>query len=142
MHFGELKARPIQKHVASILACPFFFAGDGNESRVCMVLFADSSSANFFRDTVLRTIYAACKGFVSNLEEMRRTNFVTEINEQYAGYRVKNLRRLQKTERELEQLNVQFDNAHFSDYKADLTFRTLASINLTFTSSSTAERLK
>jgi hypothetical protein len=145
MHFGDLKARPIQRHVASILACPFFSAGDGNETRVCMVLFADSSSANFFNDPVLRTIYAACKGFVSNLEEMRRTNFVTEVTEQYAGYRVQNLRRLQKIERELEQLNVQFDNAHFSDYRADLTFQTLTSLNLTFTSSlmaPTAERLK
>jgi hypothetical protein len=135
MHFGALKARPIQNDVASILACPFFSAVDGNGTRVCMVLFADSSNESFFRDPVLRTIYAACKGFVSNLEEMRKTNFVTEVTEQYAGYRLQGLRQLRKIEQQLEQLGVRFGNAHFSHYRADLTFKTLTSLNLTLTGS-------
>jgi hypothetical protein len=133
MHFGALKARRIQKDVASILACPFFSAENKNGKGVCMVLFADSSNADFFRDSVLRTVYAACKGFVNNLEEMRKTNFLTEVTEQYAGYRHQGSRQLQKVERELEQLGVQFGNAHFGDYKDDLTFKTLTSLNLTLT---------
>lgn len=76
---------------------------------------------------------------MNNLEKMRKTNFVTEVTEQHAGYRLQGLRQLRKIERELEQLGVQFGNAHFSDYRDDLTFRTFTSLNFTLTGSARSQ---
>jgi hypothetical protein len=65
-NFTELEARPIEEHVNSIFACPFFSAAD---DRVLFLLFADSSAPDFFDDEVLRTLFAACRGFVTNLDQ-------------------------------------------------------------------------
>lgn len=132
MNFDALHARAIQPRVASILACPFFASpeADALGERVNLVLFADSSEKDFFDSEILHTIYATCKGFVTNLERMRETNGVIEVSEQYVGFQVQKDSTLERRLERLQKLGVEFNNNEFVQYKRDLTFKSLRSLNL------------
>lgn len=141
--FYDLKARPIRPYVDAILACPFFAPASSSvgsaEDRVLLVLFADSSDPNFFDTEVLHTIYAASKGFVANLEAMRKSGRITEISSEYSGFAVQSDQVIKKLVTKLEGLNVEFDNAEFKQYKDDLTFKKLRSLNVDFSASQLVE---
>jgi hypothetical protein len=63
---------------------------------------------------------------------MRDTNGVVEVSEEYSGHEVRATAEVSSLVAKLEKLNVEFNNAHFAQYKADLTFKSLRSLNLAF----------
>jgi len=129
--FGKLLAQPIEGHVDSMLACPFFSAGDDDAlaPRVNFVLFADTSDRSFFADDRLRLIYAACKGFVDNIEESLAELRLRQISTAYSGYQSRGPLASDEIQR-LGEVGISFDNEVFTRYLNDLTFRNLRSTEL------------
>lgn len=128
--FEKLLAHPMQDHVDSIVACPFFYASDeDNSRRVAFVIFADTSEKQFFDDEVLHTMYAACKGFVRNVEEALLEGRIRQISSDYAGFDcVENLTENQL--RELGEVGIDVESDVFDRYRDHLTFDTLRSSEL------------
>ena len=129
--FEQLLAQPIEDHVDSMLACPFFAAdsGAGDEPRSNFVLFADTSDRSFFDDERLRLVYAACKGFVENIEEALVERRMHQISSAYIGHRVSGPLAREEAARH-EKVGLSFDNVVFAEFRRDLTFSTLRSTEL------------
>lgn len=98
LHVGEDIQTPAQD-VMSMLACPLFaesdHAGDSAEVKhVSMVLFMDSQRAGFFkRPEVRKLVFAACVGFVRNLnylgeKELWNQKVVRYPSSDFLGYPV------------------------------------------------------
>jgi hypothetical protein len=130
LQFPVLEARAIQPRVASLLACPFFSSAP--KKGVSLVLFADSSKGNFFTKNVLRTIYAACKGFVNNIDAMIARSELVEIGTDYEGYvpSIEDKKEIDAEVRSLKRLGAKFDNEVFRSFKADLTFKKVRCFHL------------
>lgn len=129
--FGKLLAQPIEPHVDSMIACPFFAAdpaGTG-EARVNFVLFADTSDRSFFEDDRLRLLYAACKGFVHNIEESLAERRLRQVTSAYPGYRAESPLDSAEAAR-FEAVGISFDNEVFAEFRTDLTFSSLVSTEL------------
>ncbi|MBV9925568.1 MAG: FAD-dependent oxidoreductase [Acidobacteria bacterium] len=128
----KVEARDIDERVQSLLACPFFAptAGVGKPTPVALVLFMDSAQRDFFDvedNQVLKSVYAACHGFVQNLETMKETGEVVFSSSDYVGYEYtepkKDIDFVEKYE------SVEVENKVFESFIRDLTFKTIASFD-------------
>jgi hypothetical protein len=66
LRFAQSNAETIKPEVRSVFACPFFSRGNN----VCLVLYIDADKPDFFRRQKVDVIYAACRGFVENLDAL------------------------------------------------------------------------
>lgn len=118
-------ARPIASSTESFLAVPFFASSvETAGKQVCLLLYADSSAANFFSQPVLNMIYTACRGLVNNLEMMIGSRAIALSAPDFAGIGCS------KSEADIGLLkqhkNIIFvDEKTFSDYADRLTFRSI-----------------
>ena len=98
LHVGEDIETPPQD-VMSMLACPLFAANDrsgglAEGKHVSMVLFMDSQSEGFFEQPeVRRLVFAACVGFVRNLnylgeKDLWNQKIVRYPSSEFQGYPV------------------------------------------------------
>jgi len=130
-NFSELAAHPIEGHVDSIIACPFFVASSDNAParRVAFTIFADTSERAFFDTSVLRLVYAACKGFVENIEGSLASGQLRQISSDYAGH-LPTMSASQEDLDRLRKVGITLDDQEFAKFGDDLTFATLASTEL------------
>lgn len=142
IRFEKLLAQPIQVHVDSIVACPFFYAPDERSGRkVAFVIFADTSEKEFFDDDVLRMMYAACKGFVRNIEEALAEGRIRQVSSEYAGFECQEDLTANQV-RELADVGIDVESGVLDRYRDDLTFSTLNSSDLEVSLSRIRERPK
>jgi hypothetical protein len=129
--FEKLLAQPIEDHVDSMLACPFFAAsGDSaDDALVNFVLFADTSDLSFFEDANLRLVYAACKGFVDNIEASLQEGALRQISSSYAGRKATDSLTSEQIEH-FREVGITFDDQVFATHRSDLTFQSLRSTEL------------
>lgn len=128
--FSKLLAQPIEDHVDSMLACPFFAADDGDSGkRVNFVLFADTSDLAFFNDANLKLIYAACRGFVVNIDASLEEKSLRQISSSYPGHEV-DAQISDADEQHFNSVGIKFDHAVFTEFQCDLTFKILRSTEL------------
>src|SRR5262249_5184349 len=128
-NFERLLAHPIKDHVHSMIATPFCVLGKDTKTRVGFVLFADSSKKEFFDIETLRTIYAACGGFVRNVEKMLASGRLREVSSDYAGHEVSDAKIPETTIKEFNDVGITIDNDEFTKYKPSLTFKNLNSFD-------------
>jgi len=121
LNFINLAARPIDSRVQSLFGCPFLATGSGGAKSkyVSLVLFMDSEQKDFFTPEVMRTIYAACRGFVENLENMNTNGDVFFAPSDYRGYFVK---RSEATSILRQFKSVKTDHVEFKNFVEELTF--------------------
>jgi hypothetical protein len=133
LEFNKLEARPINPSVQALLACPFFAPIlDGTKpTHVSLMLFMDSGQSDFFHHhdkLVLQNVYAACKGFVDNIERMRENRDVNFSSSEYLGHEyresAKDLELVKKYSKSLE-----VEDAVFKHFVEDLTFKSVTSFN-------------
>ena len=123
--FKELKARPIEKDVDSIFACPLFSAGP--ENRVAYMLFADSSELGFFGPEVLTALYAASRGFVKNLDLAIQNGRMSQT----PGVNIGHLVTPHDLDiDELADAGITLDDPQFENFADDLKFAVLESTEL------------
>lgn len=128
--FSKLLAQPIEDHVDSMLACPFFAADDGTgKRRVNFVLFADTSDLAFFDDNNLKLIYAACRGFVDNIDSSLNEKRLRQISSSHAGHEVDD-QISEADERRFNDVGITFDDDVFAEFQRELTFKSLRSTEL------------
>jgi hypothetical protein len=129
LHFEALEARAIHKDVKSLLACPFFVSSlnGGRPERIALVLFIDSGQEEFFRSDVLKMIYAACRGFVHNLENMKSNREIFFASSAYEGYK------FLRPQADLELISghesILIESEIFRNFIEDLTFNTVRSFD-------------
>ena len=73
----------------TVFTCPFFTADRESKARsVNLILFIDSDIPRFFdkHSHVMKTIYATCRGFVKNVEQMVTNNEIYFPYQEYRGY--------------------------------------------------------
>jgi hypothetical protein len=128
-HFEKLLAHPIQNHVHSMIATPFSVAAKEAKTRIGFVMFADSSKKEFFDKETLGTIYAACTGFVRNVENMLESGRLREVSSDYPGYEVSDRALSDATIREFNSVGITFDSVEFARYKQGMTFKKLSSFD-------------
>ncbi|MGC2236394.1 MAG: FAD-dependent oxidoreductase [Pyrinomonadaceae bacterium] len=133
MHDKTYPPREIDKQVKSLLACPFFAPHKENGPKyVSAVLFVDSSDLDFFSKEILEIIYAACQGFVLNLEDMKTNREVFFSSAEYLGYPIHS-KPLKRDQQILTNPNytslLEFSDRIFQDFKKGLTFRTIQSLD-------------
>ncbi len=137
-HFDEIwealdlrasRAREVDTKVQSLFACPFFapFNPQVPGGRIPLVLFVDSEQKNFFTNNVLRIIYGACKGFVENIEEMRRNRELHFIDSDYLGHRV---RRSREAERIVRVYSSIVTDRGFGNFRKDLMFKSVTAFDM------------
>jgi hypothetical protein len=119
-------ARPIGKGTASFLTVPFFTSSDQNGARtkVILLLYVSSTRPNFFSDTILKTICTACRGFVSNVEEMLKQGEIHMSSADFDGYESQN----SATDNQLFEMHREIlttDVNIFDQYVTDLTFESV-----------------
>jgi hypothetical protein len=130
LHLGKLAANSIHESVLSLLACPFFAptGASGKPTHVALLLFMDSAQNDFFNEQVLENVYAACRGFVQNLETMREKAEVVFLSSDYIGYKYtepqSDLDFIEKYE------SVKADHKVFERFIQDLTFKTVKSLDI------------
>lgn len=126
LHFDNLAARKIDDRVQALFACPFL-APERSGTRpkyVSLVLFMDSEQPDFFTPEVMKTVYAACRGFVQNLETMNSNGDVFFASSDYLGYDYANKK--PEAEKVVKQFaSVKTDNEEFKNFVEDLTFKTV-----------------
>ncbi|MEZ5996076.1 MAG: FAD-dependent oxidoreductase [Hyphomonadaceae bacterium] len=86
--FDKLDARPIEKHVGALMACPFFAPNGDGQERVCMVLFVDAGDPDFFAPDTRKDISMACSSFVQTLEQLISLGAIRALPSYYSGYEV------------------------------------------------------
>jgi hypothetical protein len=121
-------ARPVDPNVKSLLACPFFAPIESGvkPKHISLVLFMDSEQKEFFTLQVLNTVYAACKGFVQNLEAMKSKEDVIFASSDYSGYAYTRNRRPDEASAVKKYKSVKTENEVFGNFIEDLTFRTVS----------------
>lgn len=135
MYDKNYPPREINKQVKSLLACPFFAPHKGDAPRhVSAVLFVDSSDLNFFSEKTLEIIYAACQGFVRNLEDMKANREVFFSSAEYLGYPIhstpsKRDQQILDNPDYASLLGLEFSDRIFKDFKKGLTFKTIQSLD-------------
>jgi hypothetical protein len=129
IHFEKLLAHPIRDNVSSMIATPFFVRSptDTEKLHVAFVMFADSSELDFFNSEMLKTIYAACTGFVRNVESMLESGRLREVSSEYTGYQVPDAPLSDAYIQELESIGIKIDSVEIASYKEALTFKKLRS---------------
>ncbi len=122
------------QNVQSWLACPFFAPDKkrkGQTKYVSLALFMDSSQKKFFDGEgkeILKTVYAACRGFVRNLEEMKKHDELHFTSSDYKGHEFKVSAKDQKLVSEFAA--VDHENEIFRDFIAGLTFKNIYSFDV------------
>ena len=126
-NFETLLAKPIEPHVDSMLAVPFFVRDRAGDPVVSFVLFADTSNGKFFEHSRLETVYAACKGFVSSLDDSLEAGRLTSTPTSYPGHRPSET--IEKASaKEFATAGISIDDFH--GYEQHLTFQNLVSTDL------------
>jgi hypothetical protein len=131
LNLAKSGAKPIAPPVNSMLAVPFFASttgGTGNR-HVPLVLFMDSESSNFFTDDKLTIVFAACRGFVSNLDDMVKNKDVQLATTGYPGMQVQDSPHDQEFLRSHRD-NVDAEHPAFHDFEQSLTFQKVTSFDL------------
>jgi hypothetical protein len=124
--------------VKSMLACPIFAPdkkSKGAPKYVSLVLFMDSAEDNFFDGDgkeILKTVYAACRGFVRNLEEMKKNGEIYFSSSDYKGHEFKAPHRDRKLVSKF--LAVDDENEIFRGFINGLTFESIYSFDAEQTS--------
>jgi hypothetical protein len=120
--------RPIDGNVKSLLACPFFapVTSGSKPKHISLVLFMDSEQKEFFTQEVLGTVYAACKGFVQNLEAMKSKDDLLFASSDYSGYAYTKNRRPDEAGTIKKYKSVRTENEVFKNFIEDLTFETVS----------------
>ena len=142
--FKDLEAHPIDLSVQALLACPFFapIRSSGKPTHVSLMLFMDSGQADFFHHhnkLVLRNVYAACKGFVDNIERMRENRDVNFSSSEYLGHEYMELPKdLELVEKYSKSLEV--EDTVFKRFVEDLTFKSVTSFNTDLENLNTHDR--
>jgi hypothetical protein len=124
-------ANPIGPEVNSMLAVPFFApkTGEGGARHASLVLYMDSESSEFFKDDKLKIVFAACRGFVSNLDGMVEKKEVQMATTSYPGLEVHETQRDRKFLKD-HRGNVDADHPAFNDFEKSLTFQKVSSFDL------------
>jgi hypothetical protein len=133
LQLKTVEARKIDERVQSLLACPFFAPpiNEGDKpTHVSLVLFMDSAQVDFFDahdNQVLNNVYAACQGFVQNLETMKETGEVIFSSSDYMGYKYTtpkdDIALVEKYR------SVEVENQVFESFIQELTFKTVTSFD-------------
>jgi hypothetical protein len=128
-HLQQSGAKRIKSYVGSLLACPFFAPErKGSAQHVSMVLFVDASEAAFFDKDVRETIAAACRGFVSLLEDLQASGALRPMTTFYRGFKVKRGSKNTRLIAEIRSLGVSFTNSEYQKWKSSLTFKSVNSL--------------
>ena len=100
-----------------------------------MVLFVDAAEAAFFDKGVRATIAAACRGFVSLLEDLQASGALRPVTTFYRGFKVKRGSKNTKLIAEIRSLGVSFTNSEYEKWKNGLTFKSVHSLDFEIGSS-------
>jgi hypothetical protein len=128
----KVEARKIDPRVQSLFACPFFAPSKESDKpkHVSLVLFMDSAQEDFFHseeNRVLNNVYAACQGFIQQLETMRENGEVSFLSSEYSGYEYSAPQEDLNFVKTYE--SVEVENDVFKSYMNDLKFKTIASLD-------------
>jgi hypothetical protein len=123
---SEIGSTPLQ----TMLAVPFL-KHSGRSKFVSLVLFVDTGKTYLVNNgEVLQTIYDACRGFVRNIEDMKKSGEIYFPNTDYRGFKADDNDKFWRSFRRYKSLEI--PRKRLKQFEDSLVFESVTSFNADF----------